>query len=316
MKIVVLDGHCLNPGDLSWSALEALGECAFYEYTPSKKVLERSRGAGALLTNKVKITAEMMAELPGLRYIGVLATGYNVVDPQAARAAGITLTNIPAYGTPSVAEMVFAHLLNITRAAGYHAIRVREGLWTRNRDFCFWETPQLELCGKTMGVVGYGHTGEAVARLARAFGMRVLAYTSKEASLLPEGVEKATLEEVCRRSDVLSLHCPLTPETRGLVGREFLERMKPSAILINTARGPLVDEQALSDALRSGKLYAAGLDVLSSEPPRADNPLLGIENCFITPHIAWATREARLRLMEIAVGNLRAFLSGVPVNVI
>lgn len=314
MKIVVLDGYCVNPGDLSWKGLEALGSVEVYEYTTPGEVLERSRGAGALLTNKVRLNAETLAALPELKYIGVLATGYNVIDLEAARRQGITLTNVPAYSTRSVAQLVFAHLLNITQQVGHHAARVSEGAWSRSRDFCFWDTPQIELSGKTMGIVGFGNIGSAVAELARAFGMNVLAYTSKEASRLPLGVEKVTLDELFSRSDVVSLHAPLTPETRGLVDAARLALMKPTAILINTGRGPLVDETALAEALNSGKIYAAGLDVLSSEPPREDNPLLTARNCYVTPHIAWATREARSRLIEVAVTNLGAFLSGHPVN--
>lgn len=314
MKIVVLDGYCVNPGDLSWKGLEALGSVEVYEYTTPGEVLERSRGAGALLTNKVRLNAETLAALPELKYIGVLATGYNVIDLEAARRQGITLTNVPAYSTRSVAQLVFAHLLNITQQVGHHAARVSEGAWSRSRDFCFWDTPQIELSGKTMGIVGFGNIGSAVAELARAFGMNVLAYTSKEASRLPLGVEKVTLDELFSRSDVVSLHAPLTPETRGLVDAARLALMKQTAILINTGRGPLVDETALAEALNSGKIYAAGLDVLSSEPPREDNPLLTARNCYVTPHIAWATREARSRLIEVAVTNLGAFLSGHPVN--
>lgn len=314
MKIVVLDGYCVNPGDLSWKGLEALGSVEVYEYTTPGEVLERSRGAAAVLTNKVRLNAETLAALPELKYIGVLATGYNVIDLEAARRRGIMVTNVPAYSTHSVAQLVFAHLLNIAQQVGHHAVRVSEGAWSRSRDFCFWDTPQIELYGKTMGVVGFGNIGSAVAELARAFGMNVLAYTSKEASRLPLGVEKVTLDELFSRSDVVSLHVPLTPETRGLVDGARLALMKPTAILINTSRGPLVDETALAEALNRGKIYAAGLDVLSSEPPRADNPLLTARNCYITPHIAWATREARSRLIDVAVANLGAFLSGHPVN--
>lgn len=314
MKIVVLDGYCVNPGDLSWAALEALGEVTVYDYTTPEELPGRCRAAEVLMTNKVRLNREAIAALLDLKYIGVLATGYNVVDLEAARNRDIVVTNIPAYGTASVAQFVFAHLLNITQQVGHHAGRVRQGAWTRSRDFCFWETPQVELAGKTMGIIGFGHIGAAVAALAQAFGMKVLAYTSKEVSALPPGIEKTTAEELFSRSDVVSLHMPLTPETRGWVDAAKLARMKPTAILINTSRGPLVDEAALAEALDSGRIYAAGLDVLSSEPPKADNPLLKARNCYITPHIAWATREARSRLMETAVSNLHAFQARKPVN--
>jgi len=314
MKIVILDGYCVNPGDLSWQDIETLGTLVVYDYTAPNETLERCRDAEAVLTNKTRLSADILSALPTLKYIGVLATGYNIVDLDAARRQGITVTNIPAYSTHSVAQMVFAHVLNITQQVGHHAARVREGAWTHSRDFCFWDTPQIELQGKTMGVIGFGHTGSAVASLARAFGMEVLAYTSKAADQLPQGVTKATLEELFSRSDIVSVHAPLTPETRGLVNADRLALMKPTALLINTSRGPLVDEQALANALNQGQIRAAGLDVLSSEPPRADNPLLSARHCYITPHIAWATHEARRRLIEIAADNLRAFLAGQPIH--
>lgn len=314
MKIVVLDGYCVNPGDLSWQGFEAMGELEVFDYTTPEQLLERAQGSDALLTNKVRLDKEMIDALPSLQYIGVLATGYNVIDLDAARQRGIIVTNVPGYSTSSVAQLVFAHVLNIAHQVAHHAALVREGAWSRSRDFCFWDTPQVELCGKTMGVVGFGHIGSAVAALAQAFGMRVLAYTSREASQLPQGVTKATLDELFAQSDVVSLHVPLTPETRGMVNSARLARMKPTSILINTARGPLVDEAALVEALKEGRIYAAGLDVLSSEPPRADHPLLGVRHCYITPHIGWATREARSRLIQEAEANLRAFLSGNPIH--
>ena len=273
MNIVILDGYCVNPGDLSWEGLEALGAVTVYDYTAPEEILERCQSAEAVLTNKTPLNKITLQALPRLKYIGVLATGYNVIDLDAARQQGIAVTNVPAYSTHSVAQMVFAHLLNITQQVEHHAALVREGAWSRSRDFCFWDTPQIELQGKTMGIVGFGHTGSAVATLAQAFGMHVRAYTSKEASQLPPGIKKASLEEIFSDSDVVSIHAPLTPDTRGLVNAARLALMKPTAILINTSRGPLVDEKALAEALEQGKIRAAGVDVLSNEPPRADNPL-------------------------------------------
>ena len=314
MKIVVLDGYGLNPGDLSWSAWEALGELKVYDRTSPSELLERSAGAEVLVTNKTLITANDMVSLPELKYIGVLATGYNVVDIDAAKARGIVVTNIPAYSTSSVAQMVFAHVLNITQRVGYYANENTQGRWTNNADFCYWDTNLVELDGKKMGIVGYGNIGKATARIALAFGMEVLAYTSKEQKDLPQGIKKVTLDELFTESDVVSLHCPLTPETKELVNAERLKNMKPSAILINTGRGPLVNEQDLADALNEGRIAGAGLDVLSVEPSVANNPLLSAKNCFITPHIAWATKEARTRLMDIAINNLRSYQEGNTIN--
>lgn len=314
MKIVVLDGYGLNPGDLSWDGMQSLGELAVYDRTASAELRERAAGAEVLITNKTVIAAEDMAALPALRYIGVLATGYNIVDVQAAKERGIVVTNIPAYSTASVAQMVFAHLLNITQRVGHYAVDNRNGRWTENPDFCYWDTRLTELDGKKMGIVGLGNTGKATARIAAAFGMQVCAYTSKRQEQLPEGIRKMELDELFGECDVVSLHCPLTPGTHGLVNAARLAAMKPSAILINTGRGALVDEQDLADALDRGLIAAAGLDVLSSEPPRHDNPLLKARNCFITPHIAWATEEARARLMQIAVANLKGFIDGKVIN--
>ena len=314
MKIVVLDGYGLNPGDLSWSAWEALGEIKVYDRTSPSELLERSAGAEVLVTNKTLITANDMVSLPELKYIGVLATGYNVVDIDAAKARGIVVTNIPAYSTSSVAQMVFAHILNITQRVGYYANENAQGRWTNNADFCYWDTNLVELDGKKMGIVGYGNIGKATARIALAFGMEVLAYTSKEQKDLPQGIKKATLDELFTESDVVSLHCPLTPDTKELVNAERLKTMKPNAILINTGRGPLVNEQDLADALNEGRIAGAGLDVLSVEPSVANNPLLSAKNCFITPHIAWATKEARTRLMDIAINNLRSYQEGNTIN--
>lgn len=314
MKIVVLDGYGLNPGDLTWSGLEALGELKVYDRTAPEELLERSKDADALITNKTVIAKEDMASLPKLRYIGVLATGYNVVDIDAAKERGIVVTNIPAYSTDSVAQMVFAHLLNITQRVGYYADENRRGRWTANADFCYWDTPLLELAGKKMGIVGFGHIGQATARIAQAFGMEVGVFTSKEQSALPVGMKKMELDELFASCDVVSLHCPLTPSTKEMVNAKRLNAMKPNAILINTGRGPLVHEQDLADALNEGRIAAAGLDVLSVEPAVEGNPLLSARNCFITPHIAWATKEARIRLMNIAVHNLRSYQEGKVVN--
>ena len=314
MKIVVLDGYGLNPGDLSWNGMNALGELTVYDRTSPSEMLERSQGAEVLITNKTLITADNMAELPELKYIGVLATGYNVVDIDAAKARGIVVTNIPAYSTASVAQMVFAHVLNITQRVGYYADENVKGRWTDSVDFCYWDTNLVELDGKKMGIVGYGNIGKATARIALAFGMEVLAYTSKEQKDLPQGVKKVTLDELFVESDVISLHCPLTPDTKELVNAKRLSMMKSSAILINTGRGPLVNEQDLADALNEGRIAGAGLDVLSVEPSVAGNPLLSAKNCFITPHIAWATKEARTRLMDIAVNNLKSYQEGNIIN--
>jgi len=314
MKIVVLDGYGLNPGDLSWKGMEALGELTVYDRTSPSELMERSEGTEALITNKTLITAENMEALPQLKYIGVLATGYNVVDIEAAKARGIVVTNIPAYSTSSVAQMVFAHILNITQRVGYYADENAKGRWANNVDFCYWDTELVELDGKKMGVVGFGNIGQATARIAQAFGMEVLLYTSKEQSALPQGMRKVTLDELFAESDVISLHCPLTPDTKEMVNAARLKQMKPNAILINTGRGPLVNEQDLADALNEGRIAAAGLDVLSVEPADANNPLLSAKNCFITPHIAWATKEARTRLMQIAVQNLKSYQEGHIIN--
>lgn len=314
ITICVLDGLAANPGDLSWESLQQLGECVVYDRTTPDELLQRAAGAEVLLTNKTVITASDMGNLPLLKYIGVLATGYNVVDIDAARQRGIIVTNIPAYSTNSVAQMVFAHLLHITQRVGHYAEENTRGRWSFCSDFCYWDTPLMELAGKRMGIVGLGNTGMATARIALAFGMEVAAYTSKQAEELPQGITSCSMDELFATADVVSLHCPLTADTHHLVNAARLQIMKPTAILINTGRGPLVNEQDLADALNQGCLMAAGLDVLSQEPPQADNPLLTARNCFITPHIAWATVEARTRLMEVAVENLRQYIAGTPVN--
>ena len=318
VKIVELDGYAANPGDLSWDGFRELGELTVYDRTEPGDVLERARGAQVILTNKVLITEELMEQLPDLRYIGVLATGYNVVDIPAARRHGIIVTNIPAYSTMSVAQMVMAHLLNITNQVALHSAAVKEGEWQRNKDFSFTLTPLIELDGKTLGIVGLGNTGAATARIAQSLGMRILAYSSKSPEALAQlGIDKAeNFEQLFREADVLSLHCPLTEETRHLVNAERLQLMKPTAILINTGRGPLVDENALAAALNEGRIMAAGVDVLQEEPPRKGSPLIGARNCYITPHIAWATQAARTRLLSIALENIKAFMAGKPQNVV
>ncbi len=314
MKITVLDGYGMNPGDLSWEGLEKLGELTVYDRTAPELAIERAAGSEALLTNKTVLDGATLRRLSGLKYVGVLATGYNVVDIPTARELGITVTNIPAYSTDSVAQMVFAHLLAITNRVEHYTEENRCGRWSDSPDFCYWDTPLHELAGKKFGIVGFGNIGSAVARIALAFGMKVCAFTSKDASALPEGVAKVSLDELFETSDVVSLHCPLTEGTHHLVNSARLNRMKSDAILINTGRGPLVDEQALADALNAGKIQAAGVDVLTCEPPSGDCPLLSAKNCYITPHLGWATKEARERLMDIAVDNLRCFIDGKTKN--
>lgn len=316
MKIVVLDGYGVNPGDLSWGKLEELGELTVYERTAPEEVLTRTEEAEIVLTNKVVLSADVLCKLPNLKYIGVLATGYNVVDTEAARAQGVAVTNIPAYSTDSVVQMTFAHILNITNRVAHYARENREGKWARSKDFCYWDTPLLELSGLTLGVVGLGNIGMKVARVARTLGMEVYAATSKSSSSLPEGIQKTTFKGLLGVCDILTLHCPLTPDTRELVNAKTLGMMKRGAVVINTGRGPLVNENDVAEALRSGQLAAYGADVMCQEPPREDNPLLAEPNAFITPHVAWATIDARRRLMKIAADNIKAFVEGKPVNVV
>lgn len=316
MKIVVLDGYGVNPGDLSWEKLEELGELTVYERTAPEEVVKRTEDAEIVLTNKVVLSAEVLEKMPKLKYIGVLATGYNVVDTEAARAQGIVVTNIPAYSTDSVVQMTFAHILNITNRVAHYARENREGKWARSKDFCYWDTPLLELSGLTLGVVGLGNIGMKVARVARTLGMEVYAATSKSSSSLPEGIQKTTFKGLLGVCDILTLHCPLTPDTRELVNAKTLGMMKRGAVVINTGRGPLVNEADVAEALRSGQLAAYGADVMCQEPPREDNPLFGEPNAFITQHVAWATIDARRRLMKIAVDNIKAFVEGKPVNVV
>lgn len=316
MKIVILDGYTANPGDLSWGSLKEMGEVTVYERTRREEIAGRAADADIVLTNKVVMDREMMALLPRLKYIGVLATGYNVVDIEAARERDIIVTNVPAYSTESVAQAVFAHLLTVTNRTEHYAQQNRLGRWAENRDFCYWDTELTELAGKTMGIVGLGHIGRRVAEIALAFGMQVKAMTSKKAEELPAGIQKAELQSLLASADVVSLHCPLTEGTRHLIHRETIRLMKPSAILINTGRGPLVDDEALAEALNEGRLRAYCADVVTEEPPKADHPLLHAPNAFITPHIAWATVEARKRLLQTAIGNVEAFVNGHPVNVV
>lgn len=313
MKICILDGYSLNPGDLDWSPVERLGDVTLFDRTSADKIVERAADADIVLTNKVPFSADTLRQLPRLRFICVLATGYNIIDTEAAARQGVVVANIPAYSTMSVAQMAFAHILNITNHVASYAREVADGKWTNCPDFCFWDSALTELAGKTMGIVGLGNTGMATARIAVALGMKVVAMTSKSADTLPEGITPAPLDDVLASADVVSLHCPLTPSTRHLINAASIAKMKPSAILINTGRGPLVDEQAVADALNGGRLAAFGADVLSQEPPRGDNPMLSARNCFLTPHIAWATIEARTRLMSTATENVRQFIAGEPV---
>lgn len=316
VKIVILDGYSANPGDLSWEPLKELGDLTVYPRVKDEKVIEYAKDAQIILLNKVKITKEIIDQLPNLKYIGVLATGYNVVDIKYAHERGIVVTNIPAYSTDSVVQMTFAHLLNITNQVGHYANAVREMRWSKNSDFCFWDSPLTELAGKTMGIVGLGNIGMRVATIARQFGMDVFALTSKESAQLPDGIQKTTLDGLLSISDILSLHCPLTSETDKMINAERLMLMKPGSILINTGRGQLVDEEAVASALSEGHLLGYGADVMSLEPPSEDNPLLKQPHAYFTPHIAWASKEARTRLIDIAVENVRTFINGTPQNIV
>ena len=313
MNIVVLDGFALNPGDLSWSEIESIGDTKIYDRTSPEEIVPRCAEADIVLTNKVAFTREVISALPRLKYIGVQATGYNTIDLEAATEAGIVVTNIPAYSTDSVAQMVFAHILNITNRVDHYASLNQKGRWSQNPDFCYWDTPLTELRGKTMGIVGLGHTGMATARIALAFGLQVLAFTSKVK--FPDGIRGVSMEELLSQSDIISLHCPLTDSTRELINASTLSVMKRSAILINTGRGQLVNESDVAKALHDGRISAYAADVLTIEPP-THSPLLSAPNSFITPHIAWATLEARQRLMAINVANVKAFINGNPQNVV
>ncbi len=318
MKIVVVDGYTLNPGDLSWDVLSSLGECEVYERSTTTEVVERAKGAAVILTNKALLPCQSIEKLESLRYVGVTATGYNIVDIKAAAARDIPVTNVPDYGSSSVAQMTFAHILNLCQHVGHHAGAVNSNRWSECPDFCFWDHPLIELQGLTLGIIGYGNIGKQVGRIARGFGMNLLVYSP---SLEPgdetePGVHVAEVNQILQQSDIVTLHCPLTTQNEHFINRDTLGLMKSTALLVNTSRGPLVDEQALADALNGGDIAGAGLDVLGVEPAEPDNPLIGASNCFITPHIAWATRAARKRLMEIAVANVQAFLDGKPRNVV
>jgi len=317
MKIVVLDGYALNPGDLSWEGLEALGELTVYERTPIELVTERSKDADIIFTNKTQVRAAAIEQLPQLKYIGVLATGFNIVDVDAAKQHGIIVVNVPGYSTASVVQLTFALLLELTLHVQRHSDAVMDLRWAHSKDFCFWDFPLVELAGKTIGIIGFGSIGKQVADVATAFGMNVIASSR---TITDQSHRKnfkwATTTELLKESDVVSIHCPLFPDTQGLINHDRLSLMKPTAYLLNTSRGPIVVDQDLADALNQGIIAGAGIDVLSVEPPSADNPLFKAKHCIITPHIAWATNEARARLMEITVQNLKAFLSGAPVNVV
>jgi glycerate dehydrogenase len=317
MKIVVLDGYTLNPGDLTWSRLEKIGEVTVYDRTPAEKTLERIGDAEIVYTNKTVISKEILQKAKNLKFIGVLATGYNVVDVDAAKELGIIVTNIPTYGTAAVSQMAFALLLEVCHHVWDHSEAVRRGDWTNNADWCFWNYPLIELAGKTMGVIGYGRIGQATGKIAQAFGMNVLAYDEyQNKSLECETMKYVTLDELLEKSDVVTLHCPLFESTKGIINKNTIAKMKTNAILLNNSRGPLVVEQDLADALNSGRIFAAAVDVVSTEPIMMENPLVTAKNCIITPHISWAPKESRERLLNIAVDNLEAFVAGNPVNVV
>lgn len=316
MKIVILDGYSVNPGDLSWEELEACGELIVYDRTNTEDILKRTKNADAILTNKVVISSEIIDKLPNLKYIGVLATGYNVVDIEAAKKRGITVTNVPAYSTNSVVQMTFAHILNLTNRVAHYAHENRKGKWSASPDFCYWDTNLGEIAGKTLGVVGLGNIGYKVACIARDFGMDVFACTSKNSADLPDGIQKVTFNGLLGISDILTLHCPLTPQTKEMINKDTLSQMKRGALLINTGRGALVNDKDVAQALCEGQLGGYGADVMTQEPPKPDNPLLSAPNAYLTPHIAWATLEARKRLVSIASANVAAFVQGSPKNVV
>lgn len=314
MKIVVLDGYTLNPGDLNWDKLTQYGDLRVYDRSSPDQVIPRSIDADIIFTNKVLITAEILEKLPALKYIGILATGYNVVDIAASKKAGVVVTNIPAYSTASVAQLVFAHILHFVNNIAVHADSVRNEDWVKNTDFCYWKTPQTELHGKTLGIIGFGRIGQAVARIGYAFGMRIIFYNPSKKENIQGYAKQVDINTLFNQSDFISINCPLTYENKGFINAETISMMKSTAFLINTGRGPLINEHDLAEALNSGKIAGAGLDVLGTEPPGDGNPLLKARNCAITPHIAWTTREARARLMDIAVSNLNEYLKGDPAN--
>lgn len=315
MNIVILDAHTLNPGDLSWSEIEKLGTCKIYERTPAELMLERAAGAEAIFTNKVVLNKDTIEQLPQLKFIGVLATGFNVVDTVAAQKAGIVVCNIPAYSTNSVAQLVFSHILNFSQNISVHAASVSSGGWAKSIDFAYWLSPQTELAGKTLGIIGFGQIGQAVARIGLAFGMKII-FNNRSKKDVNIEASQVDLKTLLKASDYISINCPLTTENQGFINKAAIAQMKPTAFLVNTGRGPLINEQDLADALNAGRIAGAGLDVLDIEPATADNPLPKAKNCYITPHIAWATFEARQRLMQIASDNLKAFISGHPINVV
>ena len=317
MKIVLLDGYTLNPGDLSWDELKKLGDVVIHDRTPADKVVERAEGAEVIFTNKTPVGEEALNQLPSLKYIGVLATGYNIVNTEVAKAKGIVVANVPGYGTTSVVQMTFALLLELCLHVQRHSDAVREGKWSRSADFCFWDYPLIELSGKTIGIIGFGNIGQQVGDVATAFGMKIIGNSRhRHDQLHRKNFRWAEVPELLRESDVVSIHCPLFPETKGLINKVSLKSMKSSAFLLNTSRGPIIVDEDLADALNNDVIAGAGIDVLSTEPPPKDNPLFSAKNCIITPHIAWATKEARARLMETTVSNLSAFLQGNPVNVV
>jgi len=316
IRIVVLDGFTLNPGDLSWDGLKAIGECEIYDRTPADKTLDRAKDAEIILTNKTVLDRKTISSLLKLKYIGVLATGYNVVDIAAAKERGIIVTNIPTYGTRSVAQMAFALILELAQHVGHHSNTVHDGRWSKSKDFCYWDFPLVELEGLTIGFVGFGRIGQSTAEVAKSFGMKIIAYDNYVKESPVAGARMTDMDTLFRESDIVSLHCPLTDENKGFINKARLGMMKKNAFLINTSRGPLINEQDLADALNSGRIAGAGMDVLSSEPPKEDNPLLKAKNCIVTPHIAWATHAARERLMKIAVNNVKSFIDGKPANVI
>lgn len=316
MKIVVLDGYTLNPGDISWEEMERLGELTVYDRTPQELIAERIGQAEIVFTNKTPLTGDTMQKCGRMKYIGVLATGYNVVDVEAAKERGICVTNIPSYGTDAVGQFAIGLLLEICHRIGHHNEAVQEGRWEKSADWCFWDYPLIELAGKTMGIIGFGRIGQSTGRLAKALGMKVIAYDEHRSEAGAQIAEYVGLDALLQTSDVISLHCPLLPSTEHIIRKENIEKMKDGVIILNNARGGLVAEQDLADALKSKKVYAAGLDVVSTEPVTADNPLLHLDNCIITPHISWAPKESRMRLLHIAVKNLAAYMEGKPENVV
>lgn len=316
MKIVVMDGKGVNPGDMSWKQIQQFGELIVYERTASEEIIDHVGDAEIVLTNKTVFDEDTIAKLKNVKYIGVLATGYNVVDLKAASKRGIVVTNIPAYSTDSVAQMTFAHILNVTNHVDHYARASRDGEWSRCPDFCYWDKPLVELAGKTIGIIGLGNIGMKVANIALNFDMNVIAYTSKEPKEIPNGINKASIDNILSDSDIISLHCPLTKQTRELINKDSIAKMKRSVIVVNTGRGPLVNEEDVANALHNGLIGAYCADVMCSEPPSADNPLFVEQNAYITPHVAWASKEARIRLMDIAEKNIHSFLSGKPINVV